>query len=201
MLAARSEPTTAFAQADLRLPADSLNRFRQRVNPRLDVLRDFRRMPICPCRFDQRAPGTTVPRFGDAALSTGRAAGILRGNQPDEGRQLPRRVEAGEVPQFGDDRDGDQPLHAAERLQRLHDGIQAPRRPDLPQFGFESPESVDLFIDRAQRFLEDNLLRGRGTDDLGEVPAMGGVPVGPADVVQPERGAGRTSGAASRSSA
>jgi hypothetical protein len=68
----------------------------------------------------------------------------------------------------------------------MHDRMQSPRRPDLPQFGFESPESVDLFIDRAQRFLENNLLRGRGTDDLREVPAMGGVPVGPADVVQPE---------------
>ena len=143
-------------------------------------------MPIRPGPFGQRAPGTAVPGFGNAALSTCRAAGVLRGNQPDEGRQLPRRVETGEVSQFGDDGNGDQPLHAAERLQRLHDGIQSPRRPDLLQFGLEPPEPVDLFIDRAQRFLKDDLLRGRGTDDLREVPAMGGVPVGPADVVQPE---------------
>ena len=43
-----------------------------------------------------------------------------------------------------------------------------------------------MFIDRAHRLLKDDLLRGRGTDDLREVPAVRIVPVGPTDIVQAE---------------
>src|SRR4029077_6687815 len=70
MLAARGESTKAFAQPDLRFPADVLNRLRQCVDPSLDVLGDFRWMAIRPSRLDQRATGAAVAGFGNAALAT-----------------------------------------------------------------------------------------------------------------------------------
>jgi hypothetical protein len=50
---------------------------------------------------------------------------------------LPRIREAGQVAEFGDDRDGDEELDAAQRLQGLDDGIQAPGGRPLEQFGLE----------------------------------------------------------------
>jgi len=92
MFAARDESTETLTEADLRLPADALNRFREPVDAALDVLGHFGRMPIRPRAFDQGAPGAAVAGLGDAALATRRAARVLRRNQPDERRQLPRRA-------------------------------------------------------------------------------------------------------------
>ena len=51
MLAARGEATKALAEPHLSLPADVLNRFRQPVDPRLDVLGDLGGIPIRPGGF------------------------------------------------------------------------------------------------------------------------------------------------------
>jgi hypothetical protein len=96
------------------------------------------------------------------------------------------RGEAREVAEFGDDGDRDEPLHAAQRLQGLHDRIEAPRGRTVKQFGLEPREAVDLFIDGAHGLLKDDLLGRRRTDHLREIPAMRVVPVGPTDIVQAE---------------
>ena len=159
MLAARDEASKAFAQPDLRLPADVLNRLGQPVDAALNVLRDLGGMPIRPRAFDQGAPGAAVARFGHAALATRRAARILGGNQADERGQLSRRIEAREVAEFGDDGDRDEELDAAQRVQRLHDGREAPRRRALEEFRFESLEPIDLFIGRQGLELVGNIAR------------------------------------------
>jgi len=99
---------------------------------------------------------------------------------------LPRIREAGQVAEFGDDRDGDEELDAAQRLQGLDDGIQAPGGRTLEQFDLKPLEPIDLFIDGADLFLKDDLLRWRRADDHGEVSPVGVGPVGPADIVPPE---------------
>ena len=119
-----------------------------------------------------------------------RPAGVLRGHQAHEGRQLPRIIEAGQVAELGDDGEGDDPLDAAQRLQRLDERIAPPRGAQLLELGFDALQPVDLFIDGAHAFLEDDLLRRRRTDDLGQVALVRGIPVGPSDVVEPEAQAG-----------
>lgn len=122
MFATADQSTKALAQPDLRFPAEVLNGFRQRVDPGLNVLGHFRGMAIRPGAFDQCAPGATVAGLRDAALASTRPAGVLRRNEADEGPELAGGVEACEVTEFGDDGERDEPLHAAERLQGLHDG-------------------------------------------------------------------------------
>jgi hypothetical protein len=74
MLAARHQPPKSFAQPHLGFPADVLNRFRQRLDPALNVLGNLRRMAVRPGAFDQRAAGTAVAGLGDPALPPRRSA-------------------------------------------------------------------------------------------------------------------------------
>ena len=97
-----------------------------------------------------------------------------------------RRVEAGQVAELRDDGERDDPLHPPQRLQRFDDGIASPARREVLELGFDPREALDLFIDGAHAFLEDDLLGGRRTDDFCEIPLVGRVPVGAPHVVQPE---------------
>ena len=135
-------------------------------------------MAIRPGAFDERAAGAAVAGLGDPALPPRRPARVLRRRQADERGALPRIVEPREVAELGDDGDRDEPLDAAKRLQRLDHGIQPPRGSPLEQFGLQAMEPIDLFIDGADRFLKDDLLRRCGADDLREITTMGVVPVG-----------------------
>jgi hypothetical protein len=47
-------------------------------------------------------------------------------------------------------------------------------------FLFATLETLGMVVARTDIFLEDNLLRGGGTDDCGEPPQRGGVPGGSA---------------------
>ena len=108
------------------------------------------------------------------------------GDETDEGGELARVVEAGEVAEFGDDGDGDDPLHAAQGLQGLDDGVEPPVGDELEEFCLDALEPLDLLVDGAHVFLEDDLLRRRRADDRGEVAPVGVVPVGAAGVVESE---------------
>jgi hypothetical protein len=68
----------------------------------------------------------------------------------------------------------------------LDDRREPPGRRPFAQFRLEAIHPVHLLINGADRFLKHDLLRRRGTDDLGEVPPMRIGPIGPADVVQAE---------------
>ena len=102
---------------------------------------------------------------------------MLGGNPADESRELARVVEAGEVAELGDDGEGHDPLHAAQGLQGLDDGPQSPLWCELEEFLLDAPEPFDLFVDGPDGFLEHDLLRGGGTDDLGQVTLVGLVPI------------------------
>src|SRR6266478_4359930 len=81
------------AQADLRLPADRLDLGRQRLQPELQMPAHFRRIPIGPRPFHERAPGVAVAGLGDAALMAPRSRRVLRGGQPKIAHELARVVE------------------------------------------------------------------------------------------------------------
>ena len=78
--------------------------------------------------------------------------------QPDERGELPGIVEARQVPQLGDDRDRHHPAHAAQRLQRFDHRIQTPGRGHLEELLFDPLQSIDLLVDREDRFLKHDLL-------------------------------------------
>jgi hypothetical protein len=51
------------------------------------------------------------------------------------------------------------------------------------EFLVQPLESLGVFVDRSDVFLKDDLLRGGGTDHLGEPPEVGRAPGGPARIV------------------
>src|SRR5712691_8495891 len=54
VLAPGDQPSVAFAQSHLRLPADGLDVSRQLLQPELKMPADLRRIPIGPRAFDER---------------------------------------------------------------------------------------------------------------------------------------------------
>ena len=59
-------------------------------------------------------------------------------------------------------------------------------RGECQELRLDALPPVDLFINGAFAFLEDDLLGRCGTDDLRQVALVRGIPVGPSDVVEPE---------------
>ena len=104
----------------------------------------------------------SIARFGHGPLATPLTGRILRGNQPQEFHEFSGSIEARQVSKFGHRGDRDSELYTAEGLQGLDDRVQAPRLDLLVEFLFEPLESLGVFVDRADIFLEDNLLRGGG---------------------------------------
>jgi hypothetical protein len=100
-------------------------------------------------------------------------------------------LEASEVPQLRDQRDGHRALHPTAGLKRLDDRVQAPRLPWLLEFLCETLEAFGVCVDRADVCLTDNWLGGCGTDHVREPPEVGRAPVGTAcraDIVSQSEG-------------
>ena len=171
VLAARHEPTSPLAQAHLGLPGDVLDVLRQSLEPLLHRLGDFGGMAVGPGAFDEHAAGVAVASLGDRALPAGGAAGVLGGDEADEGGELARRVEAREIAQLRDDGDGDGVLHTPQGLQRLDKRPEAPGGDVVAEFGFESVQAVGGLGAGAQGLLEDDLLGRGGAHHAGEGPA------------------------------
>jgi hypothetical protein len=65
-------------------------------------------------------------------------------------------------------------------------GCEARGGDEVSELRLETLEAVDLLVDGAQGLLEDDLLGGGGTDDLGEVAQVSVVPISAAGVVEAE---------------
>jgi hypothetical protein len=87
-------------------------------------------------------------------------------------------IDAGEVPQLRDQRDGHRELHPAEGLQCLDDRVQAPRLHVLCECLCETLQACGVFGDRADVCLKDDWLGGCGTDHCREPPEVGRAPSG-----------------------
>jgi hypothetical protein len=120
-----------------------------------------------------------MPGLRDASLASALATRIFRRRQAQRIHALSGGLEAGEVAEFRDGRDRHRKLHTTEGLQRVHDRTEPPGGDLLVEFLVQALESVSMFGDRPDVFLEDDLLGGGGTDDLAQ-PAQGRrVPSGP----------------------
>ena len=69
--------------------------------------------------------------------------------------------------------------HAAQGLQRLDHRGQTPGVDVLLEFLFESLEAFGVFVNRPDVCLQDDVLRGRGTDHFGEPSESGPGPSEP----------------------
>jgi hypothetical protein len=131
-----------------------------------------------------------VTGFGDRALPASLSTGVFGGDQAQMFHQLSGIVEAGQVAQFGDDGHGHRELHPTQGLERLDHRLQAPGFDLRLQSWLQSLEAVGVLIDRADVFLENELLRWGGTDHFREPPQVGRVPGGPArraDILSQEK--------------
>src|SRR5712691_9995262 len=94
------------AQADLRLPANRLDLGRECLQAELQMAADLGGIPVGPRPFYQRAARMAVAGLGDAALAAPLTRRVLRGGQPEVAHQLPRVLEARDIPQLGHQDDG-----------------------------------------------------------------------------------------------
>src|SRR5437867_1245429 len=157
MLAACGEAAEAFAQPQLRLPADVLDRLGESLDPFLDVSRDLGGEAVGPGALDESATGVAVAGLGDGALAPALSAGGLARVKTEEGGELAGVVEAGEVADLGDHDGGDGELNAAQSLESLDERIQTPGGDVLFELGVETLDALHLLVDGAHRFLEDDL--------------------------------------------
>src|SRR5262249_40534845 len=105
--------------------------------PPLQVATDLGRVTRGSGPLDQDAPGVGVPRLGDAPLTAGLSTGVFTGDQPQGAHELAGGGRATEVPQFRNQSDGGQELHAPQRLERLDYWHPAPGLDQGWLLGFE----------------------------------------------------------------
>jgi hypothetical protein len=96
--------------------------------------------------------------------------------------ELSRVINAGQVPEFGDEGDNHRPLHATEGLERFHDRVEPPGFDMFVEFLFQPMEPFGVFGHRPHIFLKDDLLRWGGTHDLAEPAQVRWAPGGPAGI-------------------
>src|SRR5713226_9858033 len=100
VLAASRQLSIALAQTHLGLPADRLDLRRQLLRSELEMPTYFRRIPVGPRPFHQRAPGVAVPGLGDTPLPSALPRRVLRGRQAKIAHELARVVEPRDIPEF-----------------------------------------------------------------------------------------------------
>jgi hypothetical protein len=123
-----------------------------------------------------------IPSLREASLASALATGIFRRRQAQRIHELSGVSEAGQVTECSDGSDSHRTLHATEGWQRVNDRAEPPGGDLLVEFLGEALESVSVFGDRADIFLEDDLLGGGGTDDLAQPAQVGRAPSGPTGI-------------------
>jgi hypothetical protein len=93
-------------------------------------------------------------------------------------------INAGEVSEFSDHGDRHRELDAASGLKGLDHRRQAPGVDLRVELWFETLEAFGVLGDRPHLFLEDDVLRGGGTNHLGTPPERGWAPRGPACIAK-----------------
>jgi hypothetical protein len=168
------------AEADLGLPADGRERWRELCQAQVQMPPDFGRLPVRPSPCDQGTTGMGMPGFGTAALLPPRPTGIVRGCEPQRMQQLSRVLEACQVAQLRPGRHGHGALDPAQGLEGFDHGSAAPGFDLLGECEFETPSTFRLLSDGLDVFLKDERLRRCRTNHLDEPSQVSGTPGGPA---------------------
>jgi hypothetical protein len=123
-----------------------------------------------------------ITRFGAGTLRALLRTRVLRGDEPQELHELSGIVEAGEVPECRDGGHGHDKLKATQGLGGFDHRTQAPAFDLLVEFLFNALKSLGVFAHGPDICLEDYVLGGCETNDLGKPSEMGWTPVGAARV-------------------
>jgi hypothetical protein len=107
-------------------------------------------MAIMPGRFHEDAAEMGVAGFGDAAAGLLRPAGMLRGDQADEGHEPGCSRKATRVAEFGGDGERGQVVDPAEAAKSLDARAERLESEERPQVLFDGVEPCDRFIDGAE---------------------------------------------------
>jgi hypothetical protein len=116
---------------------------------------------------------------GDRPLPASLAPRIFGGEQAEEFHELSGVIETGEVPEFRHRGDRHRALDTTQGLERVDHRVEAPRFDLGVARLVKTLEACGVFVDRADIFLADEVLRGCGTADLCEPPQVGRAPGGP----------------------
>ena len=131
-----------------------------------------------------------VAGLGDRALAAMVSRGVFRGREAEIPHLLAGLSEPREVPQFGHEGDRAGELDAAQGLERVNYGTEAPGGHLVVAFLLKPSKTFAMLRHRPDVCLEDNGLGGRGTDDLTAPAPVGWAPGGPtgrADVGSQEK--------------
>jgi hypothetical protein len=181
----------AFAQPDVGFPADVLDHRGLLVEAQLQMTADLGGRAGGPGACHKRSSGMGVPSFGDRALGASLPGGRCRRDQPQALHQCSWGGKPGQVANVGDHGDGHRAWHATERLEGFDHRVHTPGVHVRLELLVETLEACSVFGDRTDLCLEDDGLRRRRADDLGEPPEMGRAPMGPAggaDIVAEQEG-------------
>jgi hypothetical protein len=185
------EVSETLASSHLGLPTDVLDGLWYLLQARLKMAADLGWIPVGPRPLDEGSAGERVAGFGDGALATAFATGVLTGGESQIAHELSRVLEACQVAEFSDEGDGHRELDAAHGLESLDDGIQAPGLDLVLEFGLEALEAFVVFGNAPDILLEDHLLSRSRTDHLTEPTQMRRPPGGTAfitDILTQQKG-------------
>jgi hypothetical protein len=143
---------------------------------------DFRGVPRGPGAFDQGTTGMAVARRGDAARSAPLSRRVCCGCEAQGVHELSGMLAPGEVAECGHGGHRARAWHPTQGLERVDDGGEPPGLPLVCALLFQTRQPVGVVGDRAEVFLQDDLLRRGGTDDLAAPSEVGRAPGGPACV-------------------
>ncbi len=161
------------AEPYLCLPANIGHGFGEFLQAQWQGATDVRGRAVRPGPFAECLASLGVSWLGDRARPAPLTAGVVRRRQAQVTHELSGVVQAGQLPAFRDDGDGDGQLHAPQGVQGLDHRGQAPGMPLFVELLCETLQTFGVRVPRPDLFLEDALLGRGGTDDRGE-PAPGG---------------------------
>jgi len=151
---------------------------------------DLRGVARGPGTFDQRTAGMAVARLGDAALSAPLSCRVCCRREAQGVHQLSGVVETGKVAECGHGGHRDRAWHPAEGLERVDDWGKPPGLHLGVECLCQTSQAFGVFGDRANLFLEHDLLGWSRTAHLAEPAQVGGAPGSPAriaDIVPQEQ--------------
>ena len=180
--AARAQAAVSLAQANVGVPTEVLAGCGVLCESPWQVATDVGGITRRPGAFHQHPTGMTMASGGAGALPTPRTRGIFCGDQSHAWHECARGSDAAEVAEGRHQGDGHGTRHTAPRLKGLDPWVQAPGLGRLVACVLSTLETCRMGRDGVDVGLDDDGVRGGGTDHGGEPPEVSRAPRGPTRV-------------------